>query len=82
MRDTYRGRAAQRLVDDAIPLGEAQQRGYLIFRSIGVEIEPQPDVGEADRRIASDRQRAPKVEIALDGDRPPAYGNIDRCRDG
>jgi hypothetical protein len=57
---------AQRLVDHAVALGQLDQLGELIGRGVAVELEPQPDRAEPDRRVLGDPERAPKVEISCD----------------
>ena len=55
----------ERLQHHTIALGELHERVELVLRRVGVELEVEPDVGEADRRVLRDAERAAKVEIAL-----------------
>jgi hypothetical protein len=57
-----RRRAGERLVDDAEPLGQLEQRGQLILGGVGVEVEAQPDGAEADRGLLAhaEREGAPR----------------------
>ena len=53
------------MVDDAVPLRQAQQRGELFLRCIGVERELQPYVLEADWSVLGHAQRSAEVEITF-----------------
>ena len=59
------GGLRQRLVYDAIPFGQAQQRRHLFVRGIGVERDDEADALEADRDVLGDAERAAEVEIAF-----------------
>src|SRR5262245_54826804 len=54
-----------RLINDAVALGKLEELVELFLRRIGIEIEAQPDLGKADRRILGDAERAAEVEIAF-----------------
>ena len=54
----------QRLQHHAIALGQLQKRVELVLRRVGVEFELKPNVGEPDRRLLVDAERAAKVEVA------------------
>src|ERR1700687_4132259 len=76
-----RGSIFQRLIDDAITFGEFQKLIELVLRRVGVDVEAQADLREADRRFLGDAKRAAKIEIAFGGDRAGFERNIDRGRD-
>src|SRR4029078_8358481 len=76
------GRLAQRLKDDAIALGQAQQSAQLVFRRIGVQIEMEADALKSNRGVLGDTQRAAKIEIAFGFDRAAANDDADRGRHG
>src|SRR2546430_16314189 len=67
MRPESGGRA-ERLVDDAIALRQLEQLRDLLGARSGIQLEPQPDLPEADRRFLGDAERSAEVEIALGGD--------------
>ena len=58
------GRSPERLVNDAVVLGELDEDLELVARRGGIEIEAQTNVAKADRRLAADAERAAKIEIA------------------
>src|SRR5271155_5597376 len=60
-----RRRLAQGLQHDAVALGQLQQRVHPVLRLIGVEVEGEADVAEADRRRPIDAERTAEVEIAF-----------------
>src|SRR5690349_2123582 len=64
----HRGRLAEGLEDDAVALGQLEQRVEAVLRLVGVELEAQAQVGEADRRGLVDAERAARVEVAFDQD--------------
>ena len=64
-RDVELRAARERLQHDAVALGELEQRRQLLVVGIGVELEAQADVAEADRRLLVHAQRAAEVEVAL-----------------
>jgi len=55
-------RPAQCLIDDAVALGQTQQGIELFFRGVGVELDAQADVLEADRHRLVDTERAAEVD--------------------
>src|SRR5690242_10846870 len=58
------GRAAlERLVDDAVALGELEELVELVLWRVGVQIEAQANGRKTDRRILGDPERAAKVEV-------------------
>src|SRR5262245_4398005 len=57
--------ALERLVHHAITLGELEKRIELVLRRVSCDIETQPDLCKADRRVLGDPQRAAKIEIAF-----------------
>jgi len=58
------GRSPERLVNDAVVLGELDEDLELVARRGGIEIEAQTNVAKADRRRAAEAERAAKIEIA------------------
>src|SRR5271155_1998912 len=60
-----RRRMPKRLQHDAIPLGELHERVEMVLRRVRIELEFQPDGGEADRRILGNAERAAKVDVSL-----------------
>ena len=64
-RHRDRWAALDGLIDHAIALGQLEQLIELVLRLIGVDIEAQPDLCKADRRILGNAKRAAKIEIAL-----------------
>src|SRR5947209_8699002 len=50
----HRGGILQRLVDHAIALGQLEERRPLLVGQVGVEVEPQADLPEADRHLLAD----------------------------
>src|SRR3546814_7421851 len=81
-----RGRDARRLGDGlqhhAEALGQLQQLVDALLWLLGVEIEGDADVAEANRRFLVDAQGAAKVEIALDDDAAARELEVDRGGDG
>ncbi len=69
MQDANRGRVAQRLVNNAISLGQTKQGGELFFAGIGVQIEMQSNLLEPGRHIFGNTKRTTKIEIALRSNR-------------
>ena len=67
MRPERRGRA-ERLVDDAIAFRQLEQLRDLLGSRSGIQLEPEPDLPEPDRRFLGDAERPAEVEIALGGD--------------
>ena len=61
----------ERLVDDAVALGQLQQRRELLVVASVSSSNAEPDRAEADGRVAVDAERAAEVEVALGADRPP-----------
>src|ERR1700722_14690194 len=64
-----RGPIFQRLIDDAITLGEFEKLIELVLRHVGVDVQGEADFGAADRRILGDAERAAEIEIAFGGHR-------------
>jgi hypothetical protein len=58
----------QRLVHDAVPFGQADQRVDLLGVSLGIQVDGQADGAEPDRRVLADRQRPAEVQVTLGGD--------------
>src|SRR5438876_10472848 len=76
----FRG-LAQRLIDNAIPLRQANERTQLALGATRVEVQVQPDTLKSDRRVLGHAQRATKIEIALRPDGPPADDHADAGSD-
>src|SRR5689334_16766493 len=68
------GRDAQGLEHHAVALGQLFQRGDLVGRGVGVELEPQPDRAKSHGCVLAHAQRPPKVEISLCPDLTAAHG--------
>src|SRR5690242_5869402 len=80
-RDVQLRAVVERLVDDAVALGQLEQRGELLVVGVRVQLEAQADVPEADGRLLVDAERAFEVEVALGVD--AALGaDVQRGRDG
>ena len=73
--------ALERLVDHAIALGELEQLVELLLRRVGVDVEAQPDLREADRRVLGDAERAAEVEVAFRRHLAGLERNVERGRD-
>src|SRR6185503_20260750 len=58
-------RAGERLEHHAVALGQLEQRGEVLLAGVGVELEAQADVLEADGRLLVDTERAAEVQVAL-----------------
>ena len=71
--NTELGCAGDCLQDDAVALGQTQQRGEVSLAGVGVEVEPDADRPESHRYISVDRERSAKVEFALSGHRAAAH---------
>lgn len=67
-------RPGQRLVDGAVPLGEAQEGVELAWAGVGVELEADPNGVKSHGRYLGHRERATEVEVALNVDRPVRCG--------
>src|SRR6185437_16559025 len=74
-------RLPQRLVDDAVAFGQADERRQLLVAGVGLQIEVEGDALETDRDIRRDAQCAAKVELALGPHRAVAYIHANRRRD-
>src|ERR1700693_365775 len=81
MRDVDPRWMSQRLVNNAIALGQFEKRGYLFVGRVGVEIESQSNVLKTDRRFFGNAQRAAKIEIALSVNGCIAKRDFERGRD-
>src|SRR5882757_9346945 len=68
------------LVDDAIALRELEQLIELLLRRVGLDVEAQADLREADRRVLGDAERAAEVEVALGRDLAGLERNVERGR--
>ena len=73
--------ARERLIDDAVALGQLLQRRKLLVVGVGVELERQADLAEADRRLTIDAERAAEVEVALRAHASRRDGDPERGRD-
>ncbi len=65
------------LIDHAIALGELEQQVELLLRRVGFDLEAQADLGEADRRLLVDPERAAGVDLAFDIDTDAPQEKID-----
>ncbi len=81
-RDGNRGRLAESLVDDAVALGEADEGGELIGRGVGIEIEGEADIAEADGGVFGDAEGAAEIEVAFGADGAAAEFDAERSGDG
>jgi hypothetical protein len=73
---------SQRLVDDAVALGEAQQRLELLGGRLGVQVEGQADGAEPDGCVLAHGQGAAEVQVALGGEGATVHGDAQRGGDG
>jgi len=80
--DTHFRRLAERLIDDAVSLGEAEQGGELFFRRICRELEEKPDALNPDGGVFRDAERASEIQVAFRTDRTVTNLNTDRGGDG
>jgi len=74
-------RPGEGLEHDAVALGEAQERCELVLARVGVELEVQPHVLEADGRLLVDAERPAEVEVALGADGAAAHVELERGGD-
>jgi ATP-dependent DNA helicase RecQ len=81
-RYRHLGGPGERLVDDAVTLGEAEQGLDLVAAGLGVEIEGQVDGREPDRRFLAHRQGAAEVEITVGGNGAALQVDLQRGGDG
>jgi len=72
---------SQGLENDAVSLGQPNQRGALFFRSIGVEFKAQAEILETDRHLLRNGQGSTKIEIALGSDDSVPQLYLHGCRD-
>src|SRR6202166_3396991 len=79
--DLDRRSAADRLIDDAIALGELEQLVELVLRHVGGDVEAQANLRQGDRRLLGDAERAAKIEIAFGRHRAGFERHVDRGRD-
>src|SRR3954464_10232377 len=75
-------RGAEGLEDHAGALGELEELVELLRLCVGVELEGEADLAEADRRVLGDAERAAEVEVALGLHRAGPQLDADRGRDG
>src|SRR3569623_3748640 len=66
------------LEDDAISLRELQELVEIVLGRLGRDIEAQPHLAEADRRILGDTERAAEIEVTLRRYRGRIERNIER----
>src|SRR5207248_4867250 len=74
--DLDRDAPGEGLVDDAVALGQREQRLELLRRRFGDELEPQTDRAEPDGRLAVDGHRAAKVEVSLGEHTTPRHRDV------
>ena len=72
---------SERLVDDAVPLGQPKQRVELLVGCVGLQLESQPDRLKADGRILVDGECAPHVELSLGMDATDRDRHLERGGD-
>src|SRR5207244_12845074 len=60
----FRG-LAQRLIDNAIPLRQANECTQLVLGGVCVEVQMQPDTLKSDRRVLGHAQRATKIDTDI-----------------
>ena len=82
MRHRYFGWVAQRLIDDAIALRQANKCTQLVLGCVGIHVHVQANTLKSNRCILGDTQRAAKIEIAFGADRAAVNSDANRCRDG
>jgi hypothetical protein len=71
--DGQLGGVGEGLVDDAVALGQPDQRLELLGAGVGVQVEGQPDGPEADRGVLGHREGATEVQVAFGADRAPGH---------
>src|SRR5262252_107101 len=76
-----RGAASERLIDDAIALGQLQELFELVGWRVGVDVEAQANGSKSNRRILGNAERTTEVEITLGRDRGGLDRNVERGRD-
>src|SRR5262249_34829855 len=69
------------LINDAVALGQLEQLIKLVLRGIGIEIEAQPDLREADRCVLGNAERTAEIKVAFGRYLSGFKRNIERCRD-
>ena len=69
MRNADLCRVIKCLVNNAITLCQTKQRRQLLFASVGIQIELQPNLPEPDWHILGDGKSAAKIEIAFGANR-------------
>src|SRR3954447_19679735 len=77
-----RRRGCERLVDDAVALGEAQQCLDVVAAGVSVEIERGANRRKSHRSLLVDTKRAAEIEVSLDVRRASAQLDTDGRRDG
>ena len=81
MQNVDLGRVAQRLVNDAIPFGQANQCRDLIFAGVSIQIEVESNLLETNGHIFGNAERPTKIQIALCSNRGVAQWNAKSGRD-
>ena len=59
------GAVLDRLIDNAVALGQLEQLIELLLRRIGLDVETQANLRKADRGVLGDAERAAEIEIAF-----------------
>jgi hypothetical protein len=77
-----RRRPAKRLIHDAVAFRQAHERIELLVRSIGLQLERQPDILKPDGRLFRDAQRSAEIEVAFDTNVAGPDLDAERGRDG
>src|SRR5215210_5995740 len=65
VRESHQGRPPEGLQHDAVALGEPEERLQLLRGRVGVDLEGEPDLLEADGCLLAHPQGAAEVEVAL-----------------
>src|SRR5580698_269582 len=65
-------RVSQRLIDDAVALGQSRERLKLFLWSVGIQFKKEPYLRKTDGRVLSDTESPTKIQIALRANAAPA----------
>jgi hypothetical protein len=76
MQNADLGGVPERLVNDAVSFSQTKQRGELFFARIGIQIELQSNLLEADWHVFGNAEGAAEIEIALRSKRRVAQRNV------
>jgi len=81
MRDVDLRRMGERLINNAIALGELKKRRYLLFGRICIQIEAQSDFLKADRDFLGNGERSAKIKVAFGANGRVAQRNLESSCD-